>query len=389
MKKETKRELLRCCFVPLTLVNRLVQKDENTIFFYSNLGFRDNVKAVYDYMLEHGYNKKYHIVCAIHEWEEYNKKKQEHPDLYENIEFVGLKKGIFRFLKAKYAFYSFGKYPIKPAKNQIVVNVWHGMPLKRIGNMEHGKEQIPYNYFTYIIATSDFFADIMKKSFNCSDSQVLVNGQPRNDRLFRQDVKEDKEIRQETEKLIFWLPTYRDTCNQERPHSDNPISIFERNGKEIEALNQWLKENRTRLIVKHHPLQKVVPAENRFSNIEIYSHEEFQHMGKDLYAYLRNADALITDYSSVYFDYMMLDRPIGFVLSDMEQYEGDRGFVFDEPLAMMPGMNIKTDDDLMEFIQAVICGRDDYAEKRREINKTVNKYNDGNSTKMLLDRIMN
>ncbi|MGN0396035.1 MAG: CDP-glycerol glycerophosphotransferase family protein [Coprococcus sp.] len=381
-----KKEILRICFMPLTLINKLIRKNENTVFFYSNLGFRDNVKAVYDYMMENGYNKKYHIVCAIDEWQEYNEKKQEKPEKYRNVEFVGLKKGIFRFLKAKYAFYSFGKYPIKPAKKQIVVNVWHGMPLKRIGNMEHGKEHVKYNYFTYVIATSDFFADIMSKSFNCKDGQVLINGQPRNDILFKDDSNTDNEIRKGASKVILWLPTYRDKETETGDKYDNPICLLEtEKGQELDCL---LKKSNARLIVKYHPLQNQETEKYDFENISIYSHKEFQMAGFDLYSYLRNADALITDYSSVYFDYMMLDRPIGFVLGDISQYGADRGFIFDEPSDIMPGMHINTDKELIEFVQSVIDGRDDYADKRHEVNQLVNKYNNGNSTKMLLDRIM-
>lgn len=63
-----------------------------------------------------------------------------------NVTFVGNKQGIKYFLKSKYAFYCFGKYPIKPSKNQTVVNLWHGTPLKKIGNLEKGLEKIDYNF---------------------------------------------------------------------------------------------------------------------------------------------------------------------------------------------------------------------------------------------------
>lgn len=384
---------LKACFGPLTLLNKFIKKDEKLVFFYSNMGFRDNVRAVYDYMMEHGYNEEYRIVCAIDEWEEYKMEKKYLPERYKNVKFVSLKGGILKFLRAKYAFYSFGKYPIKPSKEQVVVNVWHGMPLKRIGNMEKGKEKVKYNYFTYILATSKLFADIMMKSFSCSKEQVIINGQPRNDVMFKEDKELDERIRMGASKFIFWLPTYRKKLRAEENEyaiddlgkQKSPIDLLKSvRGHDFDAL---LRENNVQLIVKHHPLHMEDDI-GYFTNIKVFSHKDFENAGCDLYSYLRNADALITDYSSVYFDYLLLDRPIGFVLDDMNDYNEERGFVFDNPLDMMPGAHIKTEKDLTEFVLSVIEGRDEYADKRRQFNDMVNQYQDGNSTKQLLDRIM-
>ena len=132
------KEVLRVALKPLTFVNKIVKK-KDIIFFYSNLGFRDNVKAFFDYLIDNGYNKEYRIVVSANDWKYF---VDSAPD---NVIFVNNKKGILYFLRSKYAFYSFGKYPIKPAKNQKVVNLWHGMPLKRLGNMEKGLEKVDYN----------------------------------------------------------------------------------------------------------------------------------------------------------------------------------------------------------------------------------------------------
>lgn len=91
--------------------------------------------------MDKGYNDEYKIVVSINDFEKY----LENPP--KNVLFVSNKKGIKHFMKSKYAFYCFGKYPIKPAKSQIVVNLWHGTPLKKIGNLESGLEKIDYNFF--------------------------------------------------------------------------------------------------------------------------------------------------------------------------------------------------------------------------------------------------
>ena len=129
------KKLGKILFLPLDALNKVLPKNPKKMFFYSNLGFRDNVKALYDYVVSKGYNKSFEIVVATDEFEQYRDSAPQ------NVKFVSLNKGIFHFLSSKYAFYSFGKYPIMPAKDQKVVNLWHGMPLKRIGRLEVGHEQ--------------------------------------------------------------------------------------------------------------------------------------------------------------------------------------------------------------------------------------------------------
>jgi len=74
----------------------------------------------------------------------------------------------------------------------MVVNLWHGMPLKKIGNLENGMENIYYNFFTKLVSSSDLFTPIMKAAFNANDEQMLLVGNIRNDELFEEN--KDKNI---------------------------------------------------------------------------------------------------------------------------------------------------------------------------------------------------
>lgn len=301
------KNVLRLFFKPLTILNKFTAKDSRLIFFYSNLGFRDNVKAMYDYLIEEKFNMGYKFVVSINDYEDY---KDNAP---ENVTFVNNKEGIKYFMKAKYAFYCFGKYPIKPSKKQTVVNLWHGMPLKKIGNMESGLEKIDYNFFTDIVSTSELFNPILMKSFNCNEKQVIITGQPRNDEMFKENPIMDSAVRRGADKVILWLPTYR---NEEK---DFPTPVLtERQALE---LNEMLKLRNAKLIVKIHPLQKLSGEMKKYSYIEFVTQEQLNKSEMTVYSLLRAADALITDYSSVYFDFMMLDRPIGFTVDDIVEYK--------------------------------------------------------------------
>lgn len=367
------KKVLRLFFKPLSIINKLTAKDSRMIFFYSNLGFRDNVKALYDYLIEEKFNMGYKIVVSINDFQDY---KENAP---ENVTFVNNKEGIRYFMKSKYAFYSFGKYPIKPSKKQMVVNLWHGMPLKRIGNMEPGLEKIDYNFFTKIVSTSELFNPILMKSFSCTQEQVMITGQPRNDEMFKADKITDCAIRRGADKVILWLPTYR---NKEKSFPTPVLSE-----QQADILNEILKVKNTRLVIKIHPLQQMTGKLKKYSYIEFVTQEQLNKSGMTVYTLLRVADALITDYSSVYFDYMMLDRPIAFTVDDIEEYAKTRGFVFENPYEYMPGLKILTFDDIKKFIANVVAGRDEFACERRELNQKINKYNDGDSCKRVVKNV--
>ena len=125
-------------------LNTLIPKKRNRIVIYSNWGFRDNIRTLYQYLVDNGFQDKYEIVCASNNF--YHLKKGN------RVKFVSIYHGLYYFLTSKYFFYSFGKYPIKPSNNQIVVNLWHGMPLKKIGNLEEGLERVDYNFFTKLVS---------------------------------------------------------------------------------------------------------------------------------------------------------------------------------------------------------------------------------------------
>lgn len=364
------KELLKVFFKPLTWWNKISKKNDNLIFFYTNLGFRDNVKALYDYMIKEEFNKVYRIVVSADDYERYADTAPR------GVKFVSNKEGIKYFLKCKYAFYCFGKYPIKPAKSQTVVNLWHGTPIKCLGNLEEGKEEIDYHYFTNVVTASSMYIPIMADIFGCDESEVDVLGYPRNDALLQPDKELDQAIRRGCNKMFAWLPTYREY--------DEDFFVPILNEDDMEDLNRILKFHNNRMIIKLHPLQQVDIAGINYSNIEVITEDQLSQAGITVYDILRNADALISDYSSVYFDYMILNRQIGFTITDIGEYDKKRGFIFDYPTDYMPGPTLDCKEDFVKFINGVEFGVDSYRNKRFEVNNIMNDYQDGNSAKRIV-----
>ncbi|HAH19221.1 CDP-glycerol glycerophosphotransferase family protein [Eubacterium uniforme] len=395
MKKET----LKLLFKPLTIVNKVMPKDKNLVMFYTNLGFRDNVKELFDYMISKGLNKKYKIVLSLNDESEIKK-------IPNGVIVVDNKEGIKYFLRAKYMFFCFGKYPIKPSDNQVVVNLTHGIPLKKLGNTEKGKENIDYNYFTYVLTCSEYYRQIMKDCFGCFDNQILIGGQPRCDRLFMNLPAVDSKIRKGAKKLFVWMPTYRFTKGEVEEESDTeevideskvttlaklsmwPIPMLSR--EDIKELDSILKQNETKLIIKLHPLQAYNDTDYRnmkLKNIEILTQKELDKRGINVYDLCRASDGLITDYSSIYFDYLLLNKPIGFVVEDMRKYSNDRGFLLDPAKDYMPGMFIKNYDDMLKFMKDVCEGEESFGPDRSRVNHLINTYQDGKNCKRLLEKI--
>lgn len=364
----------------LSAINKVVPKNPNKIVFYSNMGFRDNAKAIYDYMVSRDCSK-YQIVCAVNDWEDFA--SRPHPD---NVRFVSTGGGVKHFFTAKYFFFSFGKYPVKPSKKQVVINTTHGSPLKKIGNYLDDRD---YNFFTYVLAASDFFAPIIQKSFGCRAEQVKVCGHPRNDAMFvKNDALGQLGLDQGYDKVILWLPTFRqsDFLGQDdiKAADGTGLPILS-DRKDMERVNKRLQEKNCLMIAKIHPAQDLSLIDTQsFSNIKIVTNPQMQETQCNLYELLSHADALITDYSSVYFDYLLLDRPIGFTVDDIDEYKNNRGFVVDDPYELMPGAFINTPEEFLKFVDDLLNGKDDYKEKRRQVNQLVNQFEGGKDCERIL-----
>ena len=347
-------------------MNTIIPKKNKRIVLYSNWGFRDNLRTLYQYLVDNGYQEEYEIICASNDFYHLEKEK--------DVKYVSIYRGLYYFLTSKYFFYSFGKYPIKPAPNQMVVNLWHGMPLKKIGNLEVGMEEIDYNFFTKLVSSSALFTPIMKAAFKAEDNQILLVGNIRNDELFKK----------EKEKNIIWMPTYRNSNNY---HDSQEALIFSLGEEDFSKIQQILSKHDYQLYIKLHPLEESrLHVQMNHSNIHLLTEEIISEQYDTLYTFLGTTSALITDYSSVFLDYYLLNRPVVFTINDYEEYKEKRGFVFEDVKSLMVGSVIRDSHDLLEFLESVMKSEDSYIEERTKVNDKVNTIQK-DFTKTLLNEI--
>lgn len=356
--------------------------------------FWDNARALFEYMLEQRYNQTYKLVWLVKHPEEFG----QYADI-PNVEFMSFDwedsedvekrdRYYHDLCLAKYIFttdaYDFAK---NARKDQVRIQLWHGCGFKTRALFLPCEKR--YEYTTVI---SELYADIHADIYGLRKDQVKITGYAKHDWLFRPYEGDLSEVLGVTKasKYIFWLPTFRiaddkvSRFNQYELNPDTGLPIVMDKGQ-LEQLNDLLKKRDITLIVKLHPIQKnVLVKDYEFSNIAIIKNQELMEKDLVINRLLASADALISDYSSTAVDYLVLDRPIGFTLDDVEEYESSRGFVFENIKDWLPGKQIFDFKDFCGFIEEIAAGEDSQREKRRSISDKMLKYKDNQNCKRIL-----
>lgn len=358
--------------------------------------FADNARVLFDYMLESGYNKKYQLVWMVKEPEKY----EEYAKI-ANVKFVSYDwessedselNDTYQYYMyfAKGFFFTVDHYWLRNYREgQLRVNLWHGCGFKdrKTKNGPTGQN------YDYMLVISPLYAKIHAKEFGCELSQMLITGLPKQDLLFSEKPYMLEQLLgiKKTSKKIFWLPTFRmaaeglEQLNEydKKTQTGLPIICTE---KMMSELDQYLKQMDLFLLIKLHPVQdNSIILHKDYDNIKVMDNKDLAALDIQINILLREADALISDYSSVAVDYMLLDRPIAFTLDDVEEYRSSRGFVFDNLIDNLPGKEIYSMEDFLLFIYEVAAGIDSTSEKRRSLSELMHTYHDGNSCKRLLD----
>jgi CDP-glycerol glycerophosphotransferase len=375
----------------LAFINSIIKKNKNKVCFVSHPDFSDNCMSVFDYIVSNKITK-YEIVWLVND--SYIPK-----DIYElqkefRIKVITLKslRGILIYMTSKFVFYTHGALNgIECLDKQIIVNLWHGMPLKNIGYLDNKTEE-DVAHFTYTIATSEEFQIVLSKVFGVDKDKVLITGLPRNDRMNknREILKKLGINEQEYNKKILWMPTFRKSSVGDKRSDgiskEGQLPLL--SNEELKDFNIYLNDNKILLIVKLHPMDTLQKKDfHELSNIRIFVNDDFKNIEEQLYSIFKEIDALITDYSSVYFDFMILNKPIGFIMDDLGEYTSSRGFVFEDIYSWIPGPIIKDVSQLHNFVSQISNNIDDYKEVRERVNNKTNKYSDFNNTERLFNKL--
>ncbi len=272
---------------------------------------------------------------------------------------------------------------VKIRKNVKVVQLWHGTgTIKKFGHDISEGSMLKLvkkadSRITHLIVNSDYTGKLYQRAFGVTKDKVYITGIPRTDVLFDEDKKAydirkfyDEYPNLKEKKLILYAPTFRDD------EVNNPKVMLD--------IDKWVEgtNENSILLLKLHPHVAVAfddsilkNYDNRVINVSRY---------EDINTLLFVSDALITDYSSIIFEYILLDRPIYFYAYDLAKFQNDsRGF-YEDYEEYVPGVTVNTTDELIKAMNR----QDKYGDKRAEFLKSSYKYTDGKSTDRLISLLL-
>lgn len=374
--------LLRKSVSAVRYLQGLFTPVKNIIFFESHPDLADNTKAVFDEMVRRGLNKKYKMV-----WWVQDKDNPELPHI-ENVFYVDKKnKENYKEFK-KYVFVAkciinCNKYITKYNFRTKFFHLTHGSPIKKIRGYCSAGRGVDYCFMQ-----SEYIREVFAYQIDVALKKTVVLGYPRNDVLVNSNVNVKKLFDVDCDKIIVWYPTYRQSAKGHITASKIALPIIHDESAAI-RLNEFAKERKVLLVLKPHFAQDVSRINDlKLSNIVFINDEFFVKNDISSYEFVGSCDALLTDYSSIYFDYTLCDKPIGLIWEDIDEYRMNPGFAVDIDFMCSGGEKIYSEKDLEDFIDRISCGIDVLKDKRREIKNLVNFSDDGMNAKRVTDFIV-
>ena len=207
-------------------------------------------------------------------------------------------------------------------KSKNIINLWHGIPLKRLSlqvkGIRESKSRSRFQKFSSICAASTFEQFLLASCFEMHIDDIWITGTPRNDYLLYPNNELLQEHSYLNKKVILYAPTWREYGDRS--------SFFPFEDKDLERLNAFLETQDAYLLMRGHREEMERISENygeeKLSRI-LPAHQEFF---PDAQRLLAHVDVLVTDYSSIYLDFLLLDKPMIFIPYDLEKYQSYRGF---------------------------------------------------------------
>jgi CDP-glycerol glycerophosphotransferase (TagB/SpsB family) len=292
----------------------------------------------------------------------------------------------------------------------VKVNLWHGVPLKMIerdipqannalAQANHGsplvkaankvlRPQLSEKY-DYILGTSRATCERFAKAFGVAPQQVLDGGYPRTDVLLSRDddsrfrmPEEERVIEQcrayarDGVRVMLYMPTFRDWRND----ADRVIPI------DWKALDAALQTHGGALFCKLHPNDQArVPDLSAMRRIHLIP------SSVDPYPILKHTDALISDYSSIFFDYLLLDRPLVFYPYDLDDYRKYSRALYDDYDSVTPGPKATDAVGLQRTLTALLSSYDEqanrYAAEREAVRSRFYEHVDDRASARLFDAL--
>lgn len=381
--------------VPLSCI---LPKTNNRIIFIGRFGntFDGNLKYFFNYLYSNKENFNIEPFFLVEDLELFNELKKE----YKNIIFYPSIKTKYLMLKAKTIVVDGNEWPSSNKVfylfNSLKVQVWHGNGMKTIGLQKKNYNEkmltkfkqkifLKFPIYDVVIFPSEHQAKIRGDAFNKKD--ILINGQPRNDILFNNKkavlygsdhemINYVTEMKNKEYKIVLYTPTWRIVNKTSQNRLEENLNF--------DKIAEFCEANKIIFIIKLHPKDDLNYKYPKESVICEYNKR------KDIYPLLPLVDVLITDYSSIYMDYILLDRPIIFFPYDYDNYINKERILKYDYNKITPGGKSYTTDELIEEIRNILVFNiDEFKFERAKVINTFNTFKDSKSSERLWKYIVN
>lgn len=374
---------------------RSTEVDEKMVMFESFMGrqYSCSPKAIYLEMLNNEKCKDYKFVWAFKNPEEYKFLEQNRNTIvinYSNSEFLK-----YHAMAKYWVTNSRIKEIVKKKENQVFIQCWHGTPLKKLGyDIEvaggnamnsikdiQKKYTVDSNRYTYMISPSAFCTEKFASAFNLANPSIIKEtGYPRNDYLYNYTENDAKKIKStlgipENKKIILYAPTWRDNQHKAGVGYTYKLSM------DFDKMKAELGDDYVVLFRTHYFIANYIDL-TKYEGF-VYNVSQYPDIN-DLYII---SDILITDYSSVFFDFANLRRPILFYMYDIEEYKNNlRDFYID--FSELPGPIIETEDKLFDEIKNIDGYYAKYIDTYKAFVEKFNYLDDGKSSKRVVENLI-
>ncbi|TSB48375.1 CDP-glycerol:glycerophosphate glycerophosphotransferase [Alkalicoccobacillus porphyridii] len=286
------------------------------------------------------------------------------------------------------------KYVLK-REGTIYVQTWHGTPLKRLASdMKEvympGTTTTTYklNFYheagrwDYLLSPNAYSSEIFKRAFHYKKNLLEV-GYPRNDLFFDEEKRLPSSIQQlkrslelpPLKKVILYAPTWRDDEYHRKGEYRFDLQL------DLHEMKRSLGESYIVLLRMHY----LIADKLSFEGLEDFAFNLSDH--EDIAELYLLSDLLVTDYSSVFFDYAILNKPILFYTYDLDKYQHElRGFYFDLRKEA-PGPLLKTTEEIIHSIKDLNKITSEYQERRDQFRQRFCHLDDGQSSHKILKEI--
>lgn len=360
--------------------------DKHMVVFESFLGknYSGNPKYVYEELLRNPKYKNYTFVWSY---------SGNHPeDIPGNPIIVNRETADFyRYLgKAKYWVSNILLPVHRKREGNVYLQTWHGTPLKKLGwDIEiEGPEVLARENFyiesrnwDYLIAANHYSAEIFRRAFKF-EKEMLETGYPLNDIFYRKDLPElvtkfkAKLKLPPDKKIILYAPTWRD--NEMAGSWDYTFQLK----FDLNKFYEELHSDHILVLRMHHLISDSLELDEKYKDF-VYDFSKYDDI-QELYIL---ADILITDYSSVFFDFANSRKPILFYAYDYEMYKDQiRGFYLDMETEL-PGPVIKNDEDLLKAIENIDEVSETYMERYNKFYQRFCSLEDGHAAKRVVEKV--